>query len=150
MPAMTGGLDQRYAIGVFDSPAPLVAAEGSFQQAGFGDTTLNLLAGQQVAGHLPGLIGTGMTCAAGPVLASPGPLAETLRRAVPLSTGSSGSVFSQWLLPHHAGFLERHMDAGALQLWVRLAASDLERPASQILLRHSSYPVHVHDILEQP
>ena len=150
MSATAGNLDHRYAIGVFDTPMVFAAAESGFRQAGFGATALNLLAGQRVVGQRPGLIGTGMTCASGPVVASPGPLADTLRRAVPISTASPGAAFTRWLLPQHAQFLEQHMDAGALLLWVRLAENALERPASQILLRHSSHPVHVHDISDGP
>lgn len=52
-----------------------------------------------------------------------------------------------WLLPRDAAYFQDAVEAGDIQLWVRIVDANGERGACQSLLAFSSGSVGVHDLV---
>jgi hypothetical protein len=83
----------------------------------------------------------------GPIACTSGPLAERLDHAALTGAASLGDALATYLLPRHADYLQERVEAGNVQLWIRIANADDERHACQSLLALSSGAVGVHDFL---
>ncbi|HEY0835300.1 MAG TPA: hypothetical protein VGE72_15460, partial [Azospirillum sp.] len=60
--------------------------------------------------------------------------------------GALGSVLAGWLSDKRSEPLRQHLDKGGILLWVNLRDTDHERRAQEILARHTSQPVEVHEV----
>jgi hypothetical protein len=82
----------------------------------------------------------------GPIACTSGTLADCLDHAAQKGAASLGEALATWLLPRHADYFQERVEAGNIQLWVRIANADDERHACQSLLALSSGIVGVHDL----
>lgn len=83
-----------------------------------------------------------------PIACTCGPLADRLCDAT--GAGSLRDALGMWLVPRHAGYLQDAVEAGNIQLWMRIANAEDERRACRSLLSHSSGAVGVHDLIARP
>ena len=81
-----------------------------------------------------------------PVRLSSGERCARLLASLDRSTMPGDPWLDRWLLPRHARTLEAHLVAGRYLLWVRIRDADDEKRVCTILLRHSEFPVQVHDL----
>ncbi len=100
---------------------------------------------------MAGLAYIGATAAAGLVVASGGTLAAVIAAAVAAGGGGGalGSIVAKWLGDRHAKTIEEQVNAGGLLLWVNVRDPEHERRALDILSRHSTHDVHVHEITRE-
>jgi hypothetical protein len=82
-----------------------------------------------------------------PIACTDGPLAERLGDGARVGAASLMDVLALWLLPRHAAYLQDTIEAGNIQLWVRIVDADGERGACQSLVALSSGSVGVHDLV---
>lgn len=95
-----------------------------------------------------GLFYVGALAAAGAVVASGGTVLAALI-AAGLAGGAGGLVgglLARFLDRHHADYIQRQLDRGAIALWVRTEDAEHERRAVEILRRWSADGVHVHEL----
>lgn len=104
--------------------------------------------GDAQGGIVSGLVYAGATVAAGTVLISGGAIAAALVAATLVggAGGVVGGLLAKWLGDSHTHYLQTQIDHGGLLLWVRTKDTNAEERATDILNRHSSRDVHVHDI----
>jgi hypothetical protein len=104
--------------------------------------------GDAQGGIVSGLVYAGATVAAGTVLISGGAIAAALVAATLVggAGGIVGGLLAKWLGDNHTHYLQTQIDRGGLLLWVRTRDVEAEKRATDILKRHSSRDVHVHDI----
>ena len=97
---------------------------------------------------MSGLVYAGATVAAGTVLISGGAIVAALVAATLVggTGGIVGGLLAKWLGDNHTRYLQTQIDHGGLLLWVRTRDARAEERATDILKRHSSRDVHVHDI----
>ena len=81
-----------------------------------------------------------------PVLLSSGERCERLLTILDRDAVPGDPWLGRWLIPRHARTLEAHLVAGRYLLWVRIRDADDEKRVCTILLRHSEFPVQVHDL----
>jgi hypothetical protein len=86
----------------------------------------------------------------GPIACTSGPLAERLGHAAQVGAASPGGGFRHLVSAPHADYFQERVEAGNIQLWVRIANADDERHACQSLLALSSGTVGVHDLVSPP
>lgn len=100
---------------------------------------------------MAGLAYIGATVAAGLVVASGGTMAAVVAAAVAAGGGGGalGSIAAKWLGDRHAQIIEEQVNAGGLLMWVNLRDAEHERRALDILSRHSTHDVHVHEITRE-
>jgi len=83
--------------------------------------------------------------AAGTVVASGGALAAAI-----VGTAVAGAllatVLTHWMDERRARWLQEQLERGGILLWVRTPDEAAERKAVEILARHSTHDVHVHEI----
>lgn len=95
-----------------------------------------------------GLAYVGAIAAIGAVVASGGALLTAAIAGAALGTG--GGILGGWLArrigSRHAREVEEHLQHGGLLLWVHLGDAQHEEKAVEVLSRHASEPVRVHDI----
>jgi hypothetical protein len=63
--------------------------------------------------------------------------------------GLIGAALARFIGHEHARHLDQHLHHGGLLLWVRTRDAERERPALEILRRHSGDDVHLHEIPER-
>jgi len=104
--------------------------------------------GDAQGGIVSGLVYAGATVAAGTVLISGGAIVAALVAATLVggAGGIVGGLLAKWLGDNHTRHLQTQIDHGGLLLWVRTRDAKAEERATDILKRHSSRDVHVHDI----
>jgi hypothetical protein len=83
----------------------------------------------------------------GPIACTDGPLAEQLRDGARSGASSLMAALALWLHPRHAAYFQDTVEAGNIQLWVRIVDADGERSACQSLLALSAGSVGVHDLV---
>ncbi len=100
---------------------------------------------------MAGLAYIGATAAAGLVVASGGTMAAVIAAAIAAGGGGGalGSVAAKWLGTRHAQTIEEQVNAGGLLLWVNVRDPEHERRALDILSRHTTHDVHVHEITRE-
>jgi hypothetical protein len=90
----------------------------------------------------------GAIAAAGAVVASGGTVLAALI-AAGLAGGAGGLVgglLARYIGRHHADYIQRQLDHGAIALWVRTEDAEHESRAVEILRRWSAEDVHVHEL----
>ncbi|WP_041786408.1 hypothetical protein [Rhodospirillum centenum] len=90
----------------------------------------------------------GAILAAGAVVATGG-TALAAAAAAALGGGAGGglgTVLAGWIGAQREQTLRQHLDKGGLLLWVNLRDAERERLARDILPRHASQPVEIHEI----
>ncbi|HYH22797.1 MAG TPA: hypothetical protein VD995_29665 [Azospirillum sp.] len=99
-----------------------------------------------VAVGIPAYVGA--VIATGAVLATGGTAlaAAAAAAAAGVGGGALGSVLAGWLTDKRSEPLRQHLDKGGILLWVNLRDVERERVAREILSRHSSQPVEVHEV----
>lgn len=104
--------------------------------------------GDAQGGIVSGLVYAGATVAAGTVLLSGGAIAAAAVAATLIggAGGIVGGLLAKWLGDSNTRYLQTQIDHGGLLLWVRTRDEKAEERAADILKRHSSRDVHVHDI----
>lgn len=60
--------------------------------------------------------------------------------------GGLGAVLAGWIGEQREQTLRQHLDKGGLLLWVNLRDAERERLVREILPRHASQPVEIHEI----
>jgi hypothetical protein len=90
----------------------------------------------------------GAIIGAGAVVASGGTaLVAALAAALAGGAGGGlGAVLARWVGQSRQSLLDQHLAKGGILLWVNLRDGERERLAREILARHTSHPVEVHDI----
>jgi len=90
----------------------------------------------------------GAILATGAVIASGGTaLAAALAAAAAGGAGGGmGAILANWVGNQRENLLSQHLDKGGLLLWVNLRDAGRERQAREIMARHTSHPVEVHEI----
>ena len=81
-----------------------------------------------------------------PVQLSSGERCASLLATLDRSATPGDPWLGRWLIPRHARTLEAHLVAGRYLLWVHIRDADDEKRVCTILLRHSEFPVQVHDL----
>lgn len=101
---------------------------------------------QGIAISVPAYVGA--IIATGAVLASGGTAlaAAVAAAAAGGGAGALGAVMARWLGHKRETMLRQHLDKGGILLWVNLRDPGREYMAMEILGRHTSHPVEVHDI----
>lgn len=101
---------------------------------------------QGIAISVPAYVGA--IIATGAVLASGGTAlaAAIAAAAAGGGAGALGAVMARWLGHKRETMLRQHLDKGGILLWVNLRDPGREYMAMEILGRHTSHPVEVHDI----
>jgi hypothetical protein len=101
---------------------------------------------QGIAISVPAYVGA--VIATGAVLASGGTaLAAALAAAAAGGgAGALGAVMARWLGHKRENLLRQHLNKGGILLWVNLQDPGREYMAQEILARHTTHPVEVHDI----
>ncbi|AWJ84275.1 hypothetical protein TSH58p_12505 [Azospirillum sp. TSH58] len=90
----------------------------------------------------------GAILATGAVLATGGTAlaAAAAAAAAGVGGGAMGSVMSSWLTDKRNEPMLQHLDKGGILLWVNLADAGREQQAVEIMNRHASQPVEVHEV----
>jgi len=103
--------------------------------------------GEAEGGLIGGLFYIGAMAAFGSVVASGGALATALAAGAIAGGGGGliGSVLAKLVSDHHAQYLQEQIDHGGLLLWVRTRDTKHELHAVDILSKHSSRDVHIHE-----
>lgn len=83
--------------------------------------------------------------AAGTVVASGGALAAAIVGAA-VAGAVLATVLTHWMDERRARWLQEQLERGGILLWVRTPDEQAERRAIEILTRHSTHDVHVHEI----
>lgn len=161
MAGANDGQRTRHAVGVFHRAATLRSSLSDLMTAGTECDALCLAAQQALMGSLePPDGGVGEIFAG---LSSDTIFVERDGRSVPVRIASGarcgklvaildggGTAGRPWLgqslIPRHARTLEDHLVAGRYLLWVRLFDAEDEKRVCTILLKHSEFPVQVHDL----
>ena len=83
--------------------------------------------------------------AVGTVVASAGPIGAVIAG---LTAGGAtlATVFSHFMNRSHADWLQEQLDRGGLLLWVRTPTEADERRAIEVLTRHATHDVHIHEV----
>jgi hypothetical protein len=145
----------RFAVGTFDSWQQLCDALYDLRFRGLVLDSFNCLAVRRVfAGgtiiapsHEPVVIEELAFPDNGELLGcTSGPLADCLADRLGSGARSLKDALASWLLPRHAGHLQRAVEDGKILLWIRLVDAEDERRACQWLLATSSNSVGVHDL----
>jgi hypothetical protein len=99
-----------------------------------------------VAVGLPAYVGA--IVATGAILATGGTAlaAAAAAAAAGAGGGALGSVLSQWITDKRNEPMLQQLDKGGILLWVHVANAERERIAREILARHASRPVDVHEV----
>lgn len=94
----------------------------------------------------------GAVIATGAVLATGGTAlaAAAAAAAAGAGGGALGSVVSAWLTDKRNEPMRQHLDKGGILLWVNLRDAAHEQKARDILSRHTSRPVDVHEVPQLP
>lgn len=152
------GLDerQRQAVATLLDGAQFGRALSALAEAGIGSKSISLLAGEagmpqlherRTKRLLENLGQIESIEASGATLLAAGPLAGLLSERLQGESGTVGSLLERWLTKRHADYLQEHMDAGEILLWVRVNDGEEESRVCRTLLRHSAGQVQVHDIV---
>jgi hypothetical protein len=82
------------------------------------------------------------------VVASGGTLLTAIMAAAGAGAGGAfvGNIFAGIVVKHHADYIQDQIEHGGLLLWVNLPDNIHEKRALEILSKHSSHDVHVHEI----
>lgn len=83
--------------------------------------------------------------AAGTVVASGGALAAAIV-ATAVAGALLATVLTRWMDERRARWLHEQLERGGILLWVRTPDAAAERKAVEILMRHSTHDVHVHEL----
>lgn len=99
-----------------------------------------------VAIAIPAYVGA--VLASGAVLATGGTAlaAAAVAAAAGAGGGALGGVLASWLSDKRSEPLRQHMDKGGILLWVNLADAVHEARAVEILSRHTTHPVEIHEV----
>ena len=81
-----------------------------------------------------------------PIGLSSSEFGEMLRTSLPEADRTDSRWLERWLIPQHARTLENHLAAGRYLLWVGIRDPEDEKRVCTILLKHSDFPVQVHDL----
>lgn len=86
--------------------------------------------------------------AAGVVVASGGLLLDAIIYAATAGVVGAGvgSMLATFIAKKRAEYLQKQIDHGGILLWVHLRSPDVEKPAQDILRKHSAEDVHIHEI----
>lgn len=95
-----------------------------------------------------GLIYVGALAAAGAVVATGGAMAAAIGAATAAggASGIVGTALAAYVADHHARFLQEQLERGGILLWVQVRDAAMEKKALEVLSRHSTHDVHVHEI----
>lgn len=149
---------KRVAVADFSHAEALDAALGELSHAGIECERLCLLARKRAISMMAGdvdkthlsrlandLTSVGEYGDAEPLLASPGRGVHHMLSSSPDGRSIAESL-STWIPTRQSKLLELYLKGGAVLLWVCVSSLDLELTVPEILLRHSSHAVQVHEI----
>ncbi len=148
----------REVVGLFDDRAAFDAAVDDLLAAGFDRSDLSVLSshdsldaaehsgfdwGAALAGEYKMV---GPLVASGAVFLAGGPVAATIAAVIGAAVGGAAvkELIDEVTSAHHDDFA-RAMKAGGLVLWARVADTDAEAAARDVLARHGAGSVHRHD-----
>jgi hypothetical protein len=87
--------------------------------------------------------------AAGTVVGSSGPIAAAIA-GLTTAGATLATVLSHFMNRSHADWLQEQLDRGGLLLWVRTPTEADERRAIEVLTRHATHDVHIHEVPAPP
>jgi len=147
---------RRVAVAVFDRAGDLEAALGELSSSGVDNDNLCLLGrgraissidgdGDRLSALVNNLSAVGDCSGSEPLLASSGRSIHRMLNELPAEQSVSERL-ATWIPGRQSRLLEQYLDNAAVVLWVWISDTDLERSVPEILLRHTSRAVQVHEI----
>ncbi len=155
---MSNAAKKRVAVAIFDRADPLEAALTDLSTAGVRNQNICLLFRGDALSRMVDGAETGRLSPYVDDLAvvgnygGPEPLRGSYGRDVywllsrPDGAQSLGARLGEWIPRTQSSVLEQSVESGDLLLWVCVSNTSLERAVPEILLRHSSKAVQVHEI----